>query len=73
MSRIIENFILLQMHALMIKPHIKLYYSKKKKKIFFGTTCSLDAIFLGETSRLIECFSRAIVLQSHSQEAVTHK
>lgn len=72
MSCIIKNFILLQMHALMIKLHIKLYYSKKKED-FLGTTCCFDAILLGETSRLIECFSRAIVLQSHSQEAVTHK
>lgn len=35
MSCIIKNFILLQMHALMIKLHIKLYYSKKKKKKIF--------------------------------------
>lgn len=61
MSCIIKNFILLQMHALMIKLHIKLYYSKKKED-FLGTTCCFDAILLGETSRLIECFSRAIGL-----------
>lgn len=61
MSCIIKNFILLQMHALMIKLHIKLYYSKKEED-FLGTTCCFDAILLGENSRLIECFSRAIGL-----------